>query len=223
MIGKRKTDAAARPSRTKYPEPGGKRARTRAALIDAAATLIAERGMRDLSLEAVAERAGMSRGAYYANFRNRDELFMAVLESRWKPVRPAFKPGAPLKEQLQLLALAVIASVPARQGMAVRALEFQLYALKNPAMRARLAQFSAEAYANAQAALLEVVPATALPMPAPIFVRVLHCLMDGLLFERFQVPQEITDEVIVAAFEALATTSSGSVEYNAEMRDTGNT
>jgi AcrR family transcriptional regulator len=204
VSSKRKKKTPARPSRTKYPQPGGKRARTRASLVQAAAALIAERGMQELSLEAVAERAGMSRGAYYSNFKDRDELLMAVLESRWKPVKPVFKPGASLQQQMRILAHAVIASVPARQAMAVRALEFQLYALKQPAMRARLAQFSAQAYQNAQAALLDVVPADALPMPAPIFVRVLHCLMDGLLFERFQVPHEITDEVIVAAFEALA-------------------
>jgi AcrR family transcriptional regulator len=198
-----------RPSRTKYPEPGGKRARTRAALVAAAAALIAERGMQDLSLEAVAERAGMSRGAFYGNFADRDELFMAVLESRWKPVRPVFKPGASLRQQMKILAQAVIASVPARQAVAVRALEFQLYAMKHPAMRARLAQYSAEAYRYAQAALLEAVPAESLPMPAATFVRVLHCLMDGLLFERFQVPDEITDEVIVAAFEALARGARG--------------
>jgi AcrR family transcriptional regulator len=198
-----------RASRTKYPEPGGKRARTRAALVTAAAALIAERGMQDLSLEAVAERAGMSRGAFYGNFADRDELFMAVLESRWKPVKPVFKPGASLRQQMKILAQAVIASVPARQAVAVRALEFQLYALKHPAMRARLAQYSAEAYRYAQAALLEAVPAESLPMPAATFVRVLHCLMDGLLFERFQVPDEITDEVIVAAFEALARGARG--------------
>ena len=203
MTRKARTKLPARRSRTKYPEPGGKRARTRGALVEAAAALIAERGMQELSLEAVAERAGMSRGAYYGNFKDRDELFMAVLESRWKPVKPVFKSGASLREQMNILAQAVIASVPGRQAMAVRALEFQLYALKQPAMRARLAQYSAQAYHYAQAALLEVVPESDLPMPAPVFVRVLHCLMDGLLFERFQVPREITDEVIVAAFEAL--------------------
>jgi AcrR family transcriptional regulator len=200
----RKARTSARASRTKYPQPGGKRARTRAALVEAASALIVEHGMQGLSLEAVAERAGMSRGAYYGNFKDRDELLMAVLESRWKPVKPMFKPGGSLREQMHILAQAVIASVPARQAMAVRALEFQLYALKHPAMHARLAQYSTEAYRYAQAALLEVVPARDLPMPAPTFVRVLHCLMDGLLFERFQLPQEITDEVIVAAFDALA-------------------
>jgi AcrR family transcriptional regulator len=204
MVTEARTKPRTRPSRTKYPEEGGKRARTRAALVEAAAALIAERGMQELSLEAVTERAGMSRGAYYGNFKDRDELLMAVLESRWKPVKPVFKAGGSLSEQMHILAQAVIASVPARQAMAVRALEFQLYALKHPAMRARLAQYSAEAYDHAQAALLDVVPESALPMPAPIFVRVLHCLMDGLLFERFQIPQEITDEVIEAAFEALA-------------------
>jgi AcrR family transcriptional regulator len=198
-----------RASRTKYPEAGGKRARTRAALVEAAAALIAERGMQDLSLEAVAARAGMSRGAFYGNFADRDALLMAVLESRWKPVKPVFKPGASLLQQMHLLAQAVIASVPARQAVAVRALEFQLYALKHPAMRARLAQYSAEAYRYAQAALLEAVPTHSLPMPAATFVRVLHCLMDGLLFERFQVPNEITDEVIIAAFEALARGARG--------------
>jgi AcrR family transcriptional regulator len=198
-----------RPSRTKYPEPGGKRARTRAALVAAAGALIAERGMQELSLEGVAARAGMSRGAFYGNFADRDELFMAVLESRWKPVKPVFKPGASLRQQMNILAQAVIASVPARQAVAVRALEFQLYALKHPALRARLAQYSAEAYRYAQAALLEAVPADSLPMPAATFVRVLHCLMDGLLFERFQVPNEITDKVIIAAFEVLARDARG--------------
>jgi hypothetical protein len=41
-------------------------------------------------------------------------------------------------------------------------------------------------------------------MPAPRFVRVLHALMDRLLFERFQTPNEVTDEAMIAAFEALA-------------------
>ena len=36
------------------------------------------------------------------------------------------------------------------------------------------------------------------------FVRVLHALSDGLLFLRFMQPQLMTDEVIIAAFEALA-------------------
>jgi hypothetical protein len=43
--------------------------------------------------------------------------------------------------------------------------------------------------------------------PPAHFVRVLNALTEGLLFERFQSPREITDEVIRSAFEALATSA----------------
>jgi AcrR family transcriptional regulator len=184
--------------------PGTKRVRTRAALIAAAARLIGEKGYHDTSLEDVASRAGMTRGAIYGNFRDRDELFMAVLQARWTPIVPEFQPGASLREQMRILARAVIGAAPARQQMAIRALEFQLYALTHPKMRAELETHSTQAYRQAEAWLLRFIPAEQLPMPASRFVRVLHALMDGLLFERFQTPSEITDEVIVSAFEALA-------------------
>jgi len=184
--------------------PGTKRERTRAALIAAAARLIVEKGYHNTSLEDVATLAGMSRGAIYGNFSDRDELFMAVLRARWAPIIPQFRAGASLKEQMRILAQAVISAAPARQEVAIRALEFQLYALTHPKMRGQLEKHSAEAYRRAEAWLLKFVPAEQLPMPARRFVRVLHALMDGLLFERFQTPNEITDEVIVSAFEALA-------------------
>jgi len=184
--------------------PGTKRERTRAALIAAAARLIGEKGYHNTSLEDVASLAGMTRGAIYGNFRDRDELFMAVLQARWTPIVPEFQPGASLKEQMRILARAVIAAAPARQQVAIRAIEFQFYALTHPKMRAQLEKHSAHAYRQAEAWLLKFVPPEQLPMPAPRFVRVLHALMDGLLFERFQTPSEITDEVIISAFEALA-------------------
>lgn len=183
--------------------PGGKRARTRAALVQAAARLIGEKGLHATSLEDVAAAAGMSRGAIYGNFKDRDELFLAVLESRWQPLAPALKSGAPLHEQMRILGEAVIAAAPRRAAMAARALEFQLYALSHPKMQARLAEHSAQQYALAEAELLKAVPAQRLPLPPPQFVRVLHALIEGLLLERLQDPQ-ITDELIVAALEALA-------------------
>jgi AcrR family transcriptional regulator len=184
--------------------PGTKRERTRAALIAAAARLVGEKGYHNTSLEDVANLAGMTRGAIYGNFRDRDELFMAVLQARWRPIVPEFQPGASLKEQMRILARAVIAAAPARQQVVIRALEFQLYALTHPKMRAELAKHSAQAYRQAEAWLLKFIPAEQLPMPAWRFVRVLHALMNGLLFERFQTPGEISDEVIISGFEALA-------------------
>lgn len=198
-------ESSARGAGRKSPaSPGGKRERTRAALIAAAARLIEEKGYHNITLEQVAALAGMSRGAIYGNFKDRDELFMAVLESRWQPIIPPFRTGATLKEQMRCLADAVIAAAPARQAMALRALEFQIYALTHPQMQAKLERYSAEGYRLAEQGLLRFIPARDLPIPPAHFVRVLNALTEGLLFERFQAPREITDEVIRSAFDALA-------------------
>src|SRR5262245_56003118 len=191
-------------SRTGQPQKGGKRERTRARLIEAAAQVIGEKGYERATLEEVAARAGMTRGAIYGNFKNREELFLAVVGTRWQPIVPPWKPGAPLKEQLRILGEAVVAAAPARRAQAVGALSFQLYALTHEEMRARLVQANVDIYQWLEQVVPQFIPAGALPMPVSQFVRVLHALTDGLLFLRFLTPELITDEVIIAAFEGFA-------------------
>jgi AcrR family transcriptional regulator len=56
-------------------------ARTRQALLDAAAEVFVERGLHRSSVEAIAERAGFTRGAFYSNFASKEELFAELLQS----------------------------------------------------------------------------------------------------------------------------------------------
>ncbi|GAA1136745.1 MULTISPECIES: TetR/AcrR family transcriptional regulator [Microbacterium] len=67
------------------------RENTRARLLDAAAQVFAEVGLDGASVEAVCERAGFTRGAFYSNFESKDELFLtlaaSVGEVRVKAVR----------------------------------------------------------------------------------------------------------------------------------------
>lgn len=56
-------------------------ARTRQLLLEAAEAVFAERGFADASLDEIAERAGFSRGAVYANYTNKADLFLALLDS----------------------------------------------------------------------------------------------------------------------------------------------
>jgi AcrR family transcriptional regulator len=53
---------------------------TREALIDAATALFGELGLDAPSLDAICERAGFTRGAFYVHFRDRDDLVEAVME-----------------------------------------------------------------------------------------------------------------------------------------------
>jgi len=73
---------------------GDKRDRTRAALLEAARQLVREKGHERTTLEEVAARAGMTTGAIYGNFKNRDELFIALGHSYWPPVKPDVAAGA---------------------------------------------------------------------------------------------------------------------------------
>jgi AcrR family transcriptional regulator len=62
------------------PTQAERRARTRAALIDAGRALFAERGFAGAGREDIVERAGVTRGALYHHFASKEDLFRAVYE-----------------------------------------------------------------------------------------------------------------------------------------------
>jgi AcrR family transcriptional regulator len=68
-----------------------RRENTRARLLDAAAQVFAEAGLDGASVEAICDRAGFTRGAFYSNFESKDELFLeltsTVAETRLASVR----------------------------------------------------------------------------------------------------------------------------------------
>lgn len=53
---------------------------TRGKLFEAAARVFEEQGIGSASIEAIAVAAGFTRGAFYSNFRSKDELIIAMLE-----------------------------------------------------------------------------------------------------------------------------------------------
>src|SRR4051794_22405278 len=57
-----------------------RKARTRAALLDAAARVYARRGFAGATLDEVAEEAGFTKGAVYAHFGSKDNLLLALME-----------------------------------------------------------------------------------------------------------------------------------------------
>jgi len=58
------------------------RGTAREQLLDAAARVFAERGYRGASVEAIAAEAGVTKGALYWNFENKEDLFFSLLEER---------------------------------------------------------------------------------------------------------------------------------------------
>ena len=183
---------------------GDKRERTRTKLLEAARAVIREKGHEHTTLEDIAERAGMTTGAIYGNFKNRDDLFVALGQAYWVPIKPKVKPGSSFSDVMRAMADATIAVIPERSAVAVGRLTGMAYTIAHEEMRARVAAVTAESYAFGEQWLREVVKKEDLPMPAGHLVRILHVLTEGLVFQRLLTPELVPDQVIRAAFLALA-------------------
>src|SRR5262249_52180398 len=184
---------------------GDKRDRTRAALLEAARALVREKGYARTTLEEVAERAGMSTGAIYGNFKNRDELFIALGQTYWAPVKPRLKPGATFAEAMQAMAEATLEAIPERTTAAIGRLTGLAYTLTNPDLRAEVRAITARSYEVGAEWLRTLGDVRELPMPPEHLVCVIHALIEGLVLQRILTPDLCPDEVFFAAFAALAT------------------
>ena len=82
-------------------------ARNRRAILDAAGTLLAERGANNVSIEQIAAAAGVSKGTVFHRFGSRVGLLRALVMERAESLRsavisgePPLGPGAPAQERL---------------------------------------------------------------------------------------------------------------------------
>lgn len=81
---------------------------TRMRLIEAAEALFIQQGFDTTSVDDISELAGYTRGAFYSNFEDKDQVFLAVIERNWPSV------SKPVDEILQKL------EEPAERAAAVR-------------------------------------------------------------------------------------------------------
>ena len=154
-------------------------------------------------MEEVARRAGMTTGAIYGNFKNRDELFIALGQKYWAPIAPRVAPGATFAEAMRAFAKATLAAVDDRAPVAVGRLTGLAYALTSAELRARVHEVTKDSY-EFGAEWLRTFDPSELPMPADVLVRVLHALIEGLVMQRILTPELCPDEVFYEAFAALA-------------------
>lgn len=68
-----------------------RREATRRRLIDAAVLEFAARGIDATSVEQISETAGFTRGAFYSNFADKDELILAIVEDSQRATNALFR------------------------------------------------------------------------------------------------------------------------------------
>jgi AcrR family transcriptional regulator len=131
--------------------PERRRQQTRDHLLAAAAQVFAERGFHGASLDEVATVAGFTKGAVYSNFKNKEDLFLALFRARYEQETAALRAtldasDVPSEARLSdFVALFQDQTHLARSNFGLLYQEFWLYAARNPEVRSQFAQIDDEA------------------------------------------------------------------------------
>ncbi len=183
------------------PQLSSKRQRTRAALIEATAFLVAERGLAAVSLDEIAARAGVTKGAIYSNFRNKAELLWEAVDRRRLHLEAAIIPGD-VRATARGVARALMAQFPRAEAEAAFYAELQAYIRTDPEMRAQQAA-QQKAQFDELARRIEASFGDRLAIPPRVLGLGVQALLLGFTAQWERTPDEVTEDVIAAAFEAL--------------------
>ena len=184
-----------------------RRALTRGRLIAAASQSVIEKGFHSSSLDEVAARAGLTKGAIYDNFASKDELMAAVVMAWPNGVDSFHWPkghDGTLRERMARLGRAFARHLQTAETEARIRAELTAYVVTHPAMRALLADHNADWMRRTEARLRQLVLPDELAVSMTSFAIAVEALMAGLLYSHFQVPQIVTKKAIIEAFQALS-------------------
>ena len=174
----------------------------RTEVLRAAREVFAESGYQRASLEAIARRAGFSKGAVYSNFESKDDLFLALLEPEADQmagllagiIQTSGNIDADIAALAELISALTISS-PATLLFA----EFRAHAARDPQLAARLAEIRSSIIAHVSELLVEELAGmNATLVVAPIdAATLLLALINGLTLEHVGVegPSVATDSL----------------------------
>jgi len=194
----RKNGRKAGPSR---PRQQARTAATRQRLLAAAETVFARDGFEAARLEDIAALAGYTRGAFYANFEDKEDIFFALLE-QWIAARIA-EVNAVLEKQkspnarLQALRDHYTHSRKDRR-LVLLSLEFRLFAIRHPATHARLRYRQQRLRACGADFVRRVAKALGRPLPISSSAAAtgLGALSNALVLENLFDQSAVTDQDI---------------------------
>ena len=185
-----------------------KKAATRKKLLDAAATLVAKEGALAASLDAIAERAGLTKGAVYSNFSGKEELLFEMASVFAGPeIHAEPEEGESVADYLERLGRAVAsAQRSSRSRMWRVGVEMYYFALRNTRFRKLYAANDRENRRMTGEQLERVAAAhgDALPLTGEELYTALNALAIGLSEARTIDPTAVPDELFPKVFRLLA-------------------
>jgi len=171
---------------------------TRRKLLAAAKQIFAKNGFEAARLEDISAGAGYTRGAFYANFESKEDIFFALFEE-WVKERIDSLTEALSRHTDPLEKLAALRKHYAQQAkdrrLVLISLEFKLFALRHPEAQTRLQKRHRRiraCFGELFSELLRPLGKT-LPIANPAASTCLGAVAQGLLLEHLVDPKTLSD------------------------------
>jgi AcrR family transcriptional regulator len=187
--------------------------RTRAELLAAAARVFARRGLERASVDEVAADAGFTKGAVYANFASKEDLFLAMLDARFAQrlaeLDRALSEHEHPDDQARAASADFMQYLKSDPEWEQLFFEAGLHASRNPGFRRRLASHYAQMRGRMAAILarraegLGVEPA----LPVERLTMMFFAMANGVAFSRLVEPGDVPDELLGEMTELVARAS----------------
>jgi AcrR family transcriptional regulator len=120
---------------------------TRRQLIAAARAIFVKEGFESARIEQIAAKAGKTRGAFYDNFTDKDDIFLAIFEEdmmrHQEKVNAALSAASSQEEKIDTLADHLSELLDNKQRFLLN-LEFKMYVIRHPHKRKRLNKLYSE-------------------------------------------------------------------------------
>lgn len=197
------------------PLRGVKKEQTRRRLLRAALEIVAEKGFANASLAEIANRAGVTTGAVYSNFRSKEALLLGLVDWQLAEALEADPAGWPTADdsgravEQRMVETAVFAARYAdtahSRRLAVLQMELFLLALRDRKVRTALLKSQRSVLANVAGELAKVEdPAPPGPPPSlEQLAEALNACIQGMQQHRLVDQEGMTDQVFEWVVRAL--------------------
>ncbi|HTV81009.1 MAG TPA: helix-turn-helix domain-containing protein [Acidobacteriaceae bacterium] len=170
--------------------------------MNAARRIFARDGFEMARLEDIAAAAGKTRGAFYANFRDKEDVFFALFEETLRRekqhMREQLGEAGSDEERIEVMTKHLRCVLADRRRMLL-ALEFKLYAIRHPKRTKRLAELHAAVCRRCIEANVEkVIPeyASLTGQQKRRKTAQVGALLDGIALNRMFDGHGLTDDLI---------------------------
>jgi len=187
--------AATRPTRAE------KKAETRSKLLRSATTVFAEQGMERATIDDVAGHAGYTKGAFYANFASKEDLFLALLDEHFADVLERLdavvRGDDDMVDQAREGAASFMRFIAADPDWERLFFDFSSYATRNEAFRVELVarrrslREGIATLLQRRVAELGVTP----PVPVEDIAMMVFAMADGIALQKLLDPESLGEEL----------------------------